>query len=319
MTVPHGFPVRNNNHIMKRFILLFSLFTLHFITCLAQSRNSAFERYIEHYKDIAVEQMRKHGIPASITLAQGLLESGGGNSELARKSNNHFGIKCGADWQGRYVTHFDDNRNERFRVYDSPAQGFEDHSQFLLKPRYQRLFRLSILDYKGWARGLKACGYATSPTYADRLIDIIELYKLNDFDEDPRAPKFVMPEYRDVPVQPVNLFHPRVSNNRIPCVVARRGDTWDSLSRELKISKKNLLKYNEAFEEMEIEEGSFVYLQKKASKGPDSMKGKWHKIQRGESMYSIAQKYGIRLPSLYKMNYKDADFEPVEDDLLRVR
>ena len=305
---------------MKSFLsFLLTLFFLPLNLSAQAQRNSSFERYIEQYKDVAVDQMHKYGIPASITLAQGLLESGGGNSELARKSNNHFGIKCGADWQGPYVTHFDDNRNERFRVYASPSQGFEDHSQFLLKPRYQRLFRLSILDYKGWARGLKACGYATSPTYADRLISIIELYQLNDLDEDPRAPKFVMPEYRDVPVQPVNLFHARVSNNNIPCVVARRGDTWESLARELKVSKKNLLKFNEAFEEMEIEEGSFVYLQKKATKGPDFMKGKWHKIQRGESMYSIAQKYGIRLSSLYKMNFKDADFEPVEDDLLRVR
>lgn len=306
----------NRLSILRHFYILALLLLPCTIT--AQTRSSAFERYIEQYKEVAVEQMRTHGIPASITLAQGLLESGGGNSELAKKSNNHFGIKCGADWQGPYVTHFDDNRNERFRVYDSPQQSFEDHSKFLLRPRYQRLFRLSILDYKGWARGLKACGYATSPTYADRLISIIELYKLDDLDEDPNAPKFVMPELPAAPKHP-RAFHPRTQNNGIPCVIAYSGDTWESLAAETKLSKQRLLDYNEAFEDMEIGDGDIIYLKKKAAKGPAEMKGQWYKIQRGDSMYSIAQKHGMRLNSLYKMNFKADDYTPVEGDLLKVR
>lgn len=168
---------------MKRILLFIIIITMPFISVLSQTRwNSVYQTYIDLYKDLAVEEMKRYKIPASITLAQGLLESSAGRSELARKGNNHFGIKCHG-WTGRKTYHDDDERNECFRAYENVFQSFEDHSKFLAKQsRYSRLFRLSIKDYKGWARGLKACGYATNPRYADKLIEIIELYKLYKYD-----------------------------------------------------------------------------------------------------------------------------------------
>ena len=149
----------------------------------AQKRNARYVEYINKYSDLAVEQMKLHKIPASITLAQGLLESGAGYSQLARKSNNHFGIKCGGSWRGRTVRHDDDARNECFRAYKHPRDSYEDHSDFLRRgARYAFLFKLDITDYKGWARGLKKAGYATDPSYANRLITIIEDYDLYKYD-----------------------------------------------------------------------------------------------------------------------------------------
>lgn len=138
--------------------------------------------YIEQYKDIAIAEMEQYGIPASIKLAQALLESGNGNSTLARKANNHFGIKCTPEWKGRTTRHDDDYRNECFRVYERVEDSFHDHSQFLLRNRYAALFKLDKDDYKGWARGLKAAGYATNPRYADLLISLIERYELYQYD-----------------------------------------------------------------------------------------------------------------------------------------
>lgn len=153
------------------------------VSTSAQKRNKVYEDYIHKYRGIAVDEMKHYRIPASITLAQGLLESGAGKSELARKSNNHFGIKCGGSWDGRSVRHDDDARNECFRAYKHPKDSYRDHSKFLRSgARYAFLFRLKITDYKGWARGLKKAGYATDPQYANRLINIIELYDLDKYD-----------------------------------------------------------------------------------------------------------------------------------------
>lgn len=138
--------------------------------------------YIEQYKDIAIDEMNQYGIPASIKLAQALLESGNGNSYLAREANNHFGIKCGGVWQGKSVTRPDDHVRDCFRVYNDPQQSFRDHSQFLLRKRYERLFTLDKNDYKGWAKGLKEAGYATNPRYPELLIDLIERYQLYQYD-----------------------------------------------------------------------------------------------------------------------------------------
>lgn len=284
----------------------------------AQTKNKKYLDYIDLYKDLAVEQMELHGIPASITLAQGLLESGAGSSELAQKSNNHFGIKRGSNWTGPTTTHFDDGRNELFRVYSSVRESYEDHSKFLLRDRYSRLFRLSILDYEGWARGLKSCGYATSPTYADRLIKLIELYELNQYDRDPNAPVYI-PEKR-LPVDVKFSSHQLLSNNDVVCIKAKGSDTWESLAKEFAISKKKLLQYNEAVEDVDINEGDFIYLQKKQSKASKQYgKGYWHHVRQGESMYSIAQLYAMNIKKLYKINFKDSDYTPVQGDLLRVR
>ncbi len=150
-----------------------------------QSQNSGkytAEAYIERFKNIAVAEMNNHGIPASIKLAQGLLESGNGNSELALQANNHFGIKCASDWRGKSIRKDDDEKDECFRVYSNPEDSYKDHSEFLKRKRYAALFELKKSDYEGWAKGLKAAGYATNPKYPELLISLIERYNLNRFD-----------------------------------------------------------------------------------------------------------------------------------------
>lgn len=161
---------------MKQFFTILLCFV-----CLCgygQAQNEAYLKYIQKYKQVALKQEKEYKIPACITLAQGLLESGAGNSELAVKANNHFGIKCHKDWTGDTYTHDDETRDECFRKYKKAEESYEDHSRFLLRPRYASLFELSITDYKGWAHGLKQCGYATDPGYAAKLIKIIEDYDL---------------------------------------------------------------------------------------------------------------------------------------------
>ena len=279
-------------------------------------RNSAYQQYIEQYKSAAIDQMRRYKIPASITLSQALLESGAGSSYLATKANNHFGIKVGVGWNGSYVKRDDDSKGERFRKYKNVAESYEDHSQFLLKDRYKRLFLLDPLDYKAWARGLKACGYATLPTYAERLITIIETYELHLYDEDHHG---MRRKKKETVVSVEVSRHPVTYVNGIACIVARQGDTWKELAKETKVSKRKLLSYNEVDEDFIIPAGMHIFLAKKAKKAEAKYKDTWHKVKSGESMYSISQYYGIRLKNLYKMNFKGADYTPVTGDLLKVR
>lgn len=166
----------------KRYLLLLLFQALALLAFAQGKTNRAYWSYIDKYKNLALEQQQKYRIPASITLAQGLLESGAGQSRLAREANNHFGIKTPGGWTGPYIRVDDDRPNEKFRKYKSVRDSYEDHSLFLKKPRYQRLFTYKMTDYKAWAHGLKACGYATSPTYAQNLIRIIEMYSLHQFD-----------------------------------------------------------------------------------------------------------------------------------------
>ena len=299
---------------MKR-VLIFCLILLTSQTFAQNKQNADFVKYINEYKDIAIKQMREHRIPASITLAQGLLESGAGNSELARHSNNHFGIKCGSSWKGKTVKHDDDRRNECFRVYKSVEESYKDHSLFLQKPRYQSLFKLDPLDYKSWARGLKACGYATNPVYANRLIDIIETYELYMLDED-RHGLTRRPQYKEVKLS----VHVIESNNNTMCIRAKEGDTWKSLSKEFSMSQRKLLKYNDAIESIVILPGDIIYLEKKQKKASKVYKKNfWHKVRHGESMYSISQLYGIRLKNLYKLNYMSINDVIGEGELLKIR
>ena len=152
--------------------------------------------YIDRYKGVAIAEMEKYGIPASIKLAQALLESGNGNSSLAKEANNHFGIKCGGTWSGRSILKSDDNPNDCFRVYDNPEQSFKDHSQFLLRKRYEKLFLLNKNDYKGWAYGLKEAGYATKSRYPELLIDLIERYELYKYDLPERISEKIVREVK---------------------------------------------------------------------------------------------------------------------------
>ena len=298
-----------------RFIFLICSFA---VSCLSYAqRNAVYQQYIDLYSDMAIDQMRRYKIPASITMAQAILESGAGRSYLATKANNHFGIKVSSGWNGGYVTRDDDRKNERFRKYKNVEDSYEDHSKFLLKDRYKRLFDLDPLDYKGWARGLKACGYATLPTYANRLIDIIETYKLHELDEDRHGLKRKKKKKEIEYVAPQKHIVMLVNGKQ--CVVARQGDTWESIAKELKVSKRKLLKYNEMMEDYALPAGMNVFLEKKAKKADAKYKDYWHKVKQGESMYGIAQYYGIRLENLYKMNFKDDSYLPIAGDLLKVR
>ena len=274
-----------------------------------QVRNKQYEAYIKKYRDIAVEEMRKYHIPASITLAQGLLESGAGQSTLARKSNNHFGIKCGSDWDGKSVRYDDDARNECFRAYKHPKQSYEDHSKFLAsRSRYAFLFKLKITDYKGWAKGLKKAGYATDRRYAQRLIDIIELYDLHQYDT-----KKGLKWMKDNP----NPHQPYIANGLV-YIVVRPGDTWKSISKEFDVSRKKLRKYNDLYKGYVLQPGDILYLEKKNRKA--DKEHVVHVLRAGESMYSISQKYGIRLKNFYKRNKMEPDSPaPEVGTILRLR
>ena len=281
---------------IRTFLLFLVLFGL-LGPVYGQRKNSLYLKYIEQYAGMAVEQMRENRIPASITLAQGLLESGAGQSQLARKSNNHFGIKCG-NWRGRSVRHDDDAKDECFRAYRHARESYEDHSVFLKSnARYAFLFKLDLTDYKAWARGLKKAGYATDPSYANRLIQIIEDYELYKYDSAKGRKKKTEVLY----AKPHQVY---ISNDLL-YVSARRGDTFEMLGKEFDIRPGKLVKYNDLFEAYTLAEGDIVYLQKKNKKA--SKKYNVCVVGDGDSMHGIAQRYGIRLKNLYKLNDKDPD------------
>lgn len=295
---------------MKNRIIVMTLMGILYIWPLqAQTRSKQYEDYIKKYRELAVEEMRRYHIPASITLAQGLLESGAGQSTLARKSNNHFGIKCGSDWSGKTVRHDDDARNECFRAYKHPRQSYEDHSKFLAgRPRYASLFKLKITDYKGWARGLKKAGYATNPRYAEQLIGIIELYDLHQYDR-----KDALKFQKKNP----NPHQPYIANDLL-YIVVRSGDTWKAISKEFDISSKKLRKYNDLYKGYVLQVGDILYLEEKNKRA--CKEHIVHVLRAGESMHSISQKYGIRLKNLYKLNKMNPDDSaPETGTILRLR
>lgn len=304
-------------HSLTCLLLLFVAFPLSAQT----KKNSAYINYINQYKSVAIDQMHKYKIPASITLAQGLLESGAGQSRLARQANNHFGIKC-HNWSGKRMYHDDDEKDECFRSYNSAIESYEDHSKFLRsRERYSNLFKLKLTDYKGWAKGLKSAGYATASNYASKLINIIELYDLDQYDRVEKREVFV-PQYQVVKqpsVAPSYKEHTIYMFNKLYYLKARQGDTWELLEKELGISAKRLKKYNELDERHALSAGDIVYLNEKKTKAPKQFKKRPHVVKSGESMYTISQMYGIKLESLYKLNNLPPEFEIQVGDVLRVR
>lgn len=282
--------------------------------------NQAYQTYIDQYKDLAIEEMLRYRIPASITLAQGLFESAAGRSDLVKNGNNHFGIKC-HNWTGPSQYHDDDAKGECFRVYSNAKQSYEDHSLFLARnTRYARLFNLKTTDYKGWAHGLKACGYATNPQYAYKLIQIIELYRLHDYDKATNYNKFMAKHNgNDQPANAEGLLHPIYIFNDNYYIVAREGDTFKGIGKELGISWRKLAKHNERDKHDVLHKGDIIYLKKKRKKAPKQYKKRPHIVQVGESMYLISQKYGIQLKSLYKMNHLSSDYQLYPGAKLRVR
>ena len=280
------------------------------------SASNSYEAYILTYYPIAVEQMHRHKIPASITLAQGLLESGAGKSTLTQKSNNHFGIKAHSNWTGRTTTHMDNGRICEFRVYNSARDSYEDHSQFLMRPRYAALFELSSTDYKGWARGLKKAGYAEDPAYPQKLINLIERYRLYEYDT--YTKKDVSPLLSGGTDGGFSGNRPIFMSSGLLYVVANTGDTFKSLSKEFGISRSKLIKYNDLYKDYNIKAGDIIYLEKKRSKA--SKEYRFHTTGNGESLYSISQKYGVRLKNVYKMNPEYESYATLKvGDVVRLR
>lgn len=303
-----------------RLVLLFLFLSM---AASSQTRLPAYEKYILRYSDIAIAHMRDYKIPASITLAQGLLESGAGMSDLAVISNNHFGIKCNRGWTGPTVYAPDDGPNDCFRKYRSVEDSYRDHSEFLANgARYRSLFALDITDYKGWARGLQMTGYATDRAYANKLIKLIEDYELYRFDDkNYRKNKSFARNQSETQISSAtdhpSWKHQPYKTHGLVYVIAMKGDTFESIANEFGFKTKDLLKYNEVPENFPLSEGDIVYFEKKKSKADKPYYE--HVVQIGESMYSISQKYGIRVSNLYKLNKKNYEYVPTEGDVLKLR
>ncbi len=295
---------------MKKHIL--SYFTLLLLLLVALPTFANYDAYIQRYKDIAMREMNDYGIPASITLAQGILESGVGQSELAVKANNHFGIKCHNDWDGEKVYHDDDKRNECFRKYKTPEESFIDHSLFLKnRSRYSFLFELDKTDYKGWAKGLKQAGYATDPNYATRLITLIESNELHQYDTE--AYVTTSPEATTPTKQVASK-----NESGLKYVIVQKGESYYTIAKAHRIPFSLICSYNDVDRKTrQPEEGEIVYLQRKkksVEKGAAT-----HVVQAGESMHSISQKYGIRLHSLYDLNNMQYTQKAEEGKRLKLR
>ncbi|MFC2152209.1 glucosaminidase domain-containing protein [Bacteroidota bacterium] len=274
--------------------------------------------YINNYKDLAIKEMKRSGIPASITLAQGMLESDNGNSTLAQKANNHFGIKCHSGWSGGKVYHDDDKRNECFRKYRSVYESYIDHSNFIVKgTRYSFLFDFNPTDYKSWAKGLQKAGYATSRSYATLLIKIIEDSQLYVFDQGGSLSNSVSNDYaldsQQVVLGDVDNFkiytekHRVYTKNRIDYIIAKKGDTFKSITEELEMLPWELYKYNEIEGDTDLEEGQIIYIQPKRTKAAHGFD--FHEVKEGETMYLISQMYGIKIKKLYEKNLMDDSTE----------
>ncbi len=322
----------------KTLIALALLFVA--VSATAQVRQTR-EEYVEKYKAIAIAHMERYGIPASITMAQGILESDSGNSYLSNTSNNHFGIKCKKHWTGDRVYHDDDAKGECFRAYPSVEASYQDHADFLdQSPRYDSLFTYQSDDYRSWARGLKAAGYATAPDYAQRLVNIIESMKLYLLDKENgnkiySAAKNAMANTEawfesniatsDEQINP-NAFRVTVNShkgygvyrtNHTFYVVAKEGDTFESVGEVFDISPKMLRKFNDVAQNGKLAKGDIVYIERKKSQWLGNMIQ--HKAVRDDKLYSLSQSYGIRLKSLAKLNSLRADDDVKKGDIIRLK
>lgn len=300
-----------------RVTLIFALLMVWSGVMAQKSKKITREEYIDKYKELAMQEMKRTGIPASITLAQGVLESGNGNSTLATKANNHFGIKC-HDWNGPSVKHNDDKKNECFRKYKSPEKSYLDHSDFLTqRGRYAFLFDLKPDDYKGWAKGLKKAGYATSPTYADALIRIIEENELYRYDNQVLASGKSSRGKKTIEQALLASGRHVEFENRVKYIVADSGDTYEKLTGELYLMSWQLPKYNENKAGGKLNKGDVVYLQPKRNKA--SVDNKTHMVKEGETLYTISQLYAVKESKLRKRNNLNAGEEPLPGSVIMLR
>ncbi|MDP4208934.1 MAG: glucosaminidase domain-containing protein [Bacteroidota bacterium] len=313
---------------MKRHFLL--IIVCYFITaeCFAQvKKRTSIDEYVNTYKDIAIAEMKRSGIPASITLAQGLLESENGNSRLAKEARNHFGIKC-HNWKGPAIYQDDDTKNECFRKYQSAEESFYDHSEFLLSgQRYIFLFEYKPTDYESWARGLKRAGYATNPRYADMLIKLIQDNKLYVYDQGLASYFQYTPAKRaekkspSAKAEPDFTFtlktRPVYKRNDVEYVIVKNGDTFEKLTKEFDKFRFQLPSYNDLPKDAQLQPGQIIYLQPKrrrAEKGND-----FHTVQAGENIYTISQLYGIKIRHIRRLNRLDKDTDVNVGDVLYLR
>ena len=291
--------------------------------------SSDIQTYISQYKQIALEQERVYGIPAPITLAQGILESGAGKSGLTKNANNHFGIKAYGGWTGRIYLAWDDEATKsKFRWYNSASESFKDHSVFLKNNgRYRSLFTKSVYDYRGWANGLQRAGYATSPTYAKALIGYIDAYRLYAINggvklrpgktvtitrtitreelvqrKDLQMDESEESEEQESFERTIRKFV--VEINGVRCTILYPGETLSSIAMKYDIPKSKLLEYNETTDEEDIKEGDIIFIGKKKKKYEGAQD--YYKAKEGETLYSVSQLFGIRLADLTKMNRKNS-------------
>jgi LysM repeat protein len=310
-----------DNMLRRQVILLLVLLisTLAFAEGDPNKRKTRAE-YIAEWKDVAIDQMEKYGIPASITLAQAILESGDGNSELAREANNHFGIKC-HDWQGKKVYHDDDERNECFRKYRNAQESFDDHSIFLQRSRYQFLFDYKVTDYKSWAKGLKKAGYATNPKYPELLIRLIEENNLASYDNPDAKRPTSAPVKRNTDSQEEIVLEIRKgleiqkSSNRIKYVVADQKYTPESLAGQMDMGPWQIKKYNDLDNGETIEKGELIYLQPKRGK---NRKYDTHVVKEGETLREISQRYGVKMKKILKHSDLPRDYRIKPGDRLKL-
>ncbi len=343
--------------IKNNIFFAFILFLLCSVTMFSDVRSTQ-EEYIRRYSKTAVSEMYRSGIPASITLAQGLLESGAGKSRLAVEGNNHFGIKC-HNWAGKKIYEDDDRRHECFRKYGSAEESYRDHSDFLrYKDRYKFLFDLDPTDYRGWAYGLRKAGYATDPNYPKKLVKLIEDYKLYEFDTKPSTypdsdssasakPSKGSRKDRPVKTKPgkktsatrpespskietpkplnehqrevfsFNLSREMYSLNGVPFVYSVEGETYASIAKDYNLFLREILKFNDLKAPRELLPGTVVYLQQKKSMAAKGLEK--HVWEKDDDLWSVSQRYAVKLSKLMKMNGVKSDSELVEGDLITLR
>lgn len=294
----------------SKYIILFSFFVP---GLFAQKTMTPLE-YINAFKDDAIKEMYLHKVPACITLAQAMLESGNGNSLLSRNANNHFGIKCHKEWGGPTYIMDDDSAGECFRKYNNVLDSYSDHSMFLYsRSRYKSLFELSPVDYKGWCHGLKKAGYATDPKYADRLIELIERYKLQDLNVIENTPKqHLHPQgalKSDLTIREVYRF------NHIRFIIARDHDSFYKIAHDFNLELEQILEYNDLTKTDKLSYGQKIYIEKKRRKALEP----YHVVQKNETLKSISQLHGIRLNALCKKNRLKPDDKLKIGDVLYLR
>jgi LysM repeat protein len=259
------------------------------------------QEYIAEYKDLAIIEMHRSGVPASITLAQGVLESNSGNSRLAKFANNHFGIKCKGSWTGKVIYANDDAPDECFRAYESVLASYQDHSEFLrVNWRYHELFELKSTDYKGWCHGLRKAGYATNPQYGKILISLIDRYELHQYDG------------AKLPGTELPTLEVGETVNGVAVKIAKQGETVETIASDNYVKDKHIRKWNDLPKDAKIEPGETVYLKPKRRRGSEEK----HIVLQGEDMRDISQQYGIKLKLLYRKNRMEKGTEPKEGEVL---